>query len=106
MTILIFILFIVSLFFWLNNPQQINSFYGYRTKKSMASISNWKMANKYCSKLMLLVFSILLTLSLIIDFTSFNLDLLLKILSILSLILIIYLTENKLKKNGNKNELE
>lgn len=32
-------------------PEEINSIFGYRTKRSMKSIDAWKFANDYCGRL-------------------------------------------------------
>ena len=49
------ILFMAGLVLYLFPPKRINSFYGYRTFNSMKNIDNWKTANQYSSKLLMIL---------------------------------------------------
>ena len=37
---------------WEKTPKEINSIYGYRTKRSTRNIDTWNYANKLCGKIM------------------------------------------------------
>jgi len=37
--------------FYYKPPKNINSFYGYRTKRSMKNSKTWEFAHRYCGKL-------------------------------------------------------
>ena len=47
-------------------PQNINSFYGYRTTMSMKNMDTWKFAHAYCGKLWKTTGWILLGISIIV----------------------------------------
>ena len=76
-TSILLILLGISLVYYLVQPQEINYFYGFRTKKSLKNSKNWKKANSLAAKGWLyimsvnLVFSILLTQ--ICKFSSYSL---------------------------------
>lgn len=36
---------------WKHSPQNINTIFGYRTKRSMKNMDTWKFAHEYCGKL-------------------------------------------------------
>ncbi|EOG6905640.1 membrane hypothetical protein [Flavobacterium psychrophilum] len=82
---------------------KINYFFGYRTKKSMKNIENWKLSNKYASTILMLfsTFNILLfySISFFINELSKNS---IAVLFMLEFIILIYLTEKKLNQNENK----
>ena len=40
---------------WKKTPKEINSIYGYRTKKSTRNIDTWNYANKICGKIMFIM---------------------------------------------------
>ncbi|SEB06933.1 SdpI/YhfL protein family protein [Chitinophaga terrae (ex Kim and Jung 2007)] len=81
-------------------PKKINNVYGYRTKKSMSSEENWKIANSYSSKLVLNFSFILITLgglSIFLLHNSLILSIVTVVSSAIAAILVIVLTEKKLK---------
>lgn len=96
-TSIILILLGISLIFYLFPPPKINYFYGYRTKRSMKNIDNWKLANKMAAKGMLTVMAINLVLSLlftqILELSSLKL---LAVVLIVEFIAIFYYVEKKL----------
>ena len=40
---------------WKKTPKEINSIYGYRTKRSTRNIDTWNYANKLCGKIMFIM---------------------------------------------------
>lgn len=48
---------------WKHCPKRINSFYGYRTKRSMKNPDTWEFAHSYCGRLWWRVGIIMLPLS-------------------------------------------
>lgn len=42
---------ILGLFMWKKSPKRINSFYGYRTERSMKNMDTWQFAHEHCGKL-------------------------------------------------------
>ena len=102
-------IFISIVFFLLGGMQflffsnKINYFFGYRTKKSMKNIENWKVSNKYASTI-LMIFSalnifIFYCISFFISELSKNS---ITVIFIFEFIILIYLTEKKLSQNENK----
>lgn len=83
-TSILLLLLGINFVFYLFRPQKINHFYGYRTKKSMKNIENWKKANNLASKGLLYLMAINVLLSILL--TQF---LKLSSLKILAVILII-----------------
>ena len=45
------IMVIAGLLMWIKCPKEINSFFGYRTTRSMINTDTWKFAHSYCGKL-------------------------------------------------------
>ena len=97
------LLLIISIIVLLFPPKRINSFYGYRTTKSMKSIENWKISNHFftigviiISSFNILFFYILS--SLITNFGKYSFLLFL----LFEFVILIYLTEKKITKNENK----
>ncbi len=50
-------LLVLGWFFYAKQPKKINSLYGYRTLRSMASQASWKAANHYASLFTLRLFA-------------------------------------------------
>ncbi len=42
---------VVGWMMWKHTPKRINSWYGYRTERSMKNEDTWKFAHDYCGKL-------------------------------------------------------
>ena len=86
-------------------PKQINSFYGYRTRKSMKNIESWNFAQNLSSKKMKNMSLRLIGLGLIMSFIRLELFLSLWIgltIVIIMLALMIFHIENELKKRFPK----
>ena len=96
MTTLFLILLIVAMLFRIFPPQNINSIYGYRTRKSKKNIVNWKIANRYSANLMLIFMSSLLLISLILNLINVEFENILIGMLLLSFVIIIVLTEKKI----------
>lgn len=99
--IVLFIMMITKLF----PPKNINSLYGYRTSNSMKNKLNWDFAQKYSTNLFLKILSLLLLVQIILyaifgstSFTNFSVFIGL----ILSLAIVLYQTEKKLKINQSE----
>lgn len=64
-----------GLYFQKNPPKDINTFFGYRTKRSMKNQDTWRYAHEHCGKVWFWVGLIILLLSLtlmIVFFCLFN----------------------------------
>lgn len=65
--IIIPVIMIVSgITFFLIPPKKINSFYGYRTRRSMQNNETWEFAHKFSGKIMFIVGILLLIVSIIV----------------------------------------
>lgn len=92
-------------------PEEINSVFGYRTKRSMKSIDAWKFANDYCGRLwqkiglILIVPTVAAQLFLLNEGKDSISIASLVIISVQAVILLITIipTENALKKNFDDN---
>ncbi|WP_051541397.1 SdpI family protein [Caldalkalibacillus mannanilyticus] len=54
------ILFLAGLILRIFPPRRINHLYGYRTRRARRNIENWTLANRYSSKLLMIIGLILL----------------------------------------------
>ncbi|MPS71691.1 MAG: SdpI family protein [Chryseobacterium sp.] len=82
-------------------PKKINTLYGYRTPRSMKNIDNWNFAQQFSAKLMLIGGFVILFIGIVE--TIINLDeIFINISGFITLILftivLIIITENKIKK--------
>lgn len=92
-------------------PEEINSVFGYRTKRSMKSIDAWKFANDYCGRLWQKIGLILIVPTVVAQLLLLNKGknaisiASLVIISVQTVILLITIipTENALKKNFDDN---
>lgn len=92
-------------------PEEINSVFGYRTKRSMKSIDAWKFANDYCGRLWQKIGLILIVPTVVAQLLLLNKGkdsisiASLVIISVQTVILLITIipTENALKKNFDNN---
>ena len=96
---------VVGYFFKKHPPTTINSVYGYRTKRSMASKEVWVFAQRYFGGLWLkvglgLLFIIILD-KLLIPIAAENLSLINAVINLIGLIVPIYFVERKLKDDIN-----
>ena len=97
-TSILLILLVISIVYYLLQPRKINYFYGYRTRKSMKNIENWKIANELAARGLMVIMLINLLLSVLL--THF---LRLTSLKVLAVVLVIefvglfYWVEKKLK---------
>ncbi|WP_259425161.1 SdpI family protein [Bacillus velezensis] len=88
------------------SPKSINSLYGYRTKRSMADESQWKEGNRF-SALLMILFGLISAAagfagSLLIRLTQPFALIVQAVLLIAISVLIIVLTERRLKQTGRR----
>ena len=92
-------------------PKEINTAFGYRTKRYMKNRKTWEFAHKYFGKLWYICGLVLLPVSIILmvfligeseDIIG-NLGAIICVVQLIPLIGSIFLTENALKKNFDKN---
>lgn len=96
------VLLAVSLIMKLWPPKKINSFYGYRTPRSMKSKPAWDEANTYSAELMLWAGISTLLVQAILFFTIGGHESLLISLGyyLVFIVISIFLTEKRLKQKG------
>lgn len=91
---------------WKHCPKEINSIYGYRTKRSMLNQDTWRFAHEYCGKLWYRIGAILLiaTILAFLPFTNSSeqvtgmIGLIPCIVQCIAMILSVLLTESALKR--------
>jgi uncharacterized membrane protein len=82
-------------------PGKMNSFYGYRTPRSMRNPETWQEANRYSAKVMFysgLVECLLGLAGFLVPIPEFTGAISAIVLVLISTFLIIFMTENRLKK--------
>jgi uncharacterized membrane protein len=99
MTFLFLFLSALAIAFKVFPPKKINYLYGYRTSSSMKNIENWNLANKYSANLMLIFFLLLLLASFILELLNIEATIWLISLLLLSLGIMLFLTEKKIKQH-------
>jgi uncharacterized membrane protein len=98
MTVLFLLLSVIAIIFKVVPPKKINYLYGYRTSNSMKNIENWNLANKYSANLMLISMLLLFIVSYILELLNIEATNWLIGLLLLSLGIMIFLTEKKIKQ--------
>lgn len=85
----------ISILFVVFRPKEMNGLFGYRTPRSKKNPENWNYAQKLSSSLLLVFTSSILLLTLLLDYYSVNINVVL-VLIIPSFILTIVIVEYKL----------
>ena len=99
------LLLVVSSLFKLFKPPKRNFWYGYRTRLSRLSQSNWDEAQRYSSTIFIIVSSILLIFGILFKVIVFKYELVVSLVLILGgLTTIFIVTEKHLIKNLKTNE--
>lgn len=100
------LLFFFSLIFYFFPPKNINSFYGYRTNKTMKNETIWKFANTFFIKQFLIYATLSFVAALIFVSISKNISWQPMAIMLLSLAVSVIKTEQEINKNfdedGNK----
>ena len=94
------VLYLVFLFFKLFPPKEISGLYGYRSRKSMLTIENWRYANKLSANLMLMCVNVLGLLLILFFYLKIKIEYIIIIYAIsifISIIASVVITEIKLK---------
>lgn len=91
---------VVSVITYFFPPKKINSFYGYRTNRSMQSQEKWDFAQKYATRQMLIGGVFMILAGVVNFFFDLNIEKGISGLAILLIVVayIFYTTELKLKK--------
>jgi uncharacterized membrane protein len=78
-------------------PKQPNYYFGYQLGSAKKSSEHWRLANKYASNYMIVLFAVLVLVSFLFDYFSYENELLLAFLLFLGYGIIYFLIENILK---------
>ena len=95
----------LPLIFKIAQPKEINSLFGYRTKRSMQNEQTWKVANLYSANIMLFGSAMVIAFQLVLIVVQEPIQIILSatcIAWIITLIAGIFLTESFLKKTFGK----
>lgn len=98
MTIISSILLVFAICLNLFPPKKPNYLYGYQLGSSKKSLEHWKVANKYASSLLIVLYSLTTILSLIEYKHKLDLGIPIITLLIIGMFLIYFLVEKRLKK--------
>ena len=79
-------------------PKKPNYLYGYQLGSSKKSLEHWKVANKYASSCLIVLYSLTIILSLIEYKQKLDLGIPIITILIIGLVLIYFLVEKRLKK--------
>lgn len=96
------LLFLLSLVFYFIPPKKINSFYGYRTFRTMSSQEIWDFANTYFTKQLLIYAAISFVGALVIAYINPEVSWQPMALLILCLAVAVIKTEQELNKRYDK----
>lgn len=93
------LLFFCGILFKIFKPKKKNSFYGYRTRLSRLSQSNWDEAQRYSSTLFIIVSIVLFIIGLLFNYISIPYkDIVSDVIILCGAISVIFFTEMHLKK--------
>jgi|LakMenEpi03Aug12_release.lakeMendotaPanAssembly.Ray.scaffolds.fasta_scaffold204500_3 uncharacterized membrane protein len=92
-------LLLLGVFMKFFTPKQPNYYFGYQLGSAKKSTEHWIMANKYASNYMIVLFAVLVLVSFLFDYFSYENEFLLLFFLILGYITIYFRIENILKDN-------
>jgi len=90
-------LLLLGIFTKFFTPKQPNYYFGYQLGSAKKSTEHWIMANKYASNYMIVLFAVLVLVSFLFDYFSYENEFLLLFFLILGYITIYFRIENILK---------
>jgi uncharacterized membrane protein len=79
-------------------PKKPNYLFGYQLGSAKKSIEHWKIANRYASNYMIIMYGLILGLALIIDNQKYDGEILLLLLLVVGFTIIYFSIERRLKK--------
>jgi uncharacterized membrane protein len=95
---IIFILLVFAIILRIFTPKKPNYFFGYQLGSAKKSVEHWKIANRYASNYMIIVYSLILSVSLIFNYLKYDGEILLLTLFGIGSVTMYFYIENKLKK--------
>ena len=94
--VLILLIFAIILRFF--TPKKPNYLFGYQLGSAKKSVEHWKIANRYASNYMIIVYSFILGLALIFNYLNYDGEILILTLFAIGIVTMYFFIENKLKK--------
>jgi uncharacterized membrane protein len=91
-------LLILVVFMKYFTPKQPNYYFGYQLGSAKKSTEHWRLANKYASNYMIVLFAILVIVSFLFDYFSYENEFLLLLFLILGYVTIYFRIEKILKE--------
>ena len=95
---IILILLVFAIILRIFTPKKPNYFFGYQLGSAKKSVEHWKIANRYASNYMIIVYSLILSVSLIFNYLKYDGEILLLTLFGIGIVTMYFYIENKLKK--------
>ena len=99
------LLLVISILFKIFKPKKRNAWYGYRTRLSKLSQSNWDEAQKYSSTIFIIVSSVLFVLGILFKVIAFKYELVVTNILILGGLTSIFIFTEKHLMNNKKNKI-
>ncbi len=79
-------------------PKKPNYLFGYQLGSAKKSIEHWKIANRYASNYMIVIYGLIMGLALIFDYQKYDGEILLLVLLVVGFIIMYFNIEKRLKK--------
>ena len=79
-------------------PKKPNYLIGYQLGSAKKSVEHWKIANRYESDYMIIIYGLILGLALIFDYQKYNGEILLLVLLFVGFTIMYFIIERRLKK--------
>ena len=79
-------------------PKKPNYLIGYQLGSAKKSVEHWKIANRYASDYMIIIYGLILGLALIFDYQKYNGEILLLVLLFIGFTIMYFIIERRLKK--------
>ncbi|MEC4005958.1 SdpI family protein [Flavobacterium sp. SUN052] len=95
---IILILLVFAIILRIFTPKKPNYFFGYQLGSAKKSDEHWKIANRYASNYMIVVYSLILGVSLIFNYIKYDGEILLLTLFGIGIVTMYFYVENKLKR--------
>jgi uncharacterized membrane protein len=105
MTLIFTVLLLLAVVLRFFTPKKPNYLFGYQLGSAKKSIEHWRLANKYASNYMIILYSLALILSLIFDYKKYDGYLIVLSILVIGFLVMYFDIESRLKKIENNSSL-
>jgi uncharacterized membrane protein len=103
MTLIFTVLLLLAVVLRFFTPKKPNYLFGYQLGSAKKSIKHWRLANKYASNYMIILYSLALILSLIFDYKKYDGYLIVLSILVIGFLVMYFDIESRLKKIENNS---